>query len=181
MPDYNYLTADIFTVSEFFSPDECERHIALAEGQGFGDAPITTQFGPVIKKRIRNNERVIVDDLALAQMMWQRARDYVPGVLAGFRAVGINERFRYYRYDPGQAFRWHRDDYFQRDSGERSRLTFMVYLNDDFDGGETRFPEVIVKPQRGMGLFFVHQLPHEGAEVKSGRKYVLRTDVMYSG
>ena len=32
-----------------------------------------------------------------------------------------------------------------------------------------------------MALCFVHYLLHEGAEVQSGRKYVMRTDVMYSG
>jgi hypothetical protein len=30
-----------------------------------------------------------------------------------------------------------------------------------------------------MGLFFKHERWHEGAPVRSGRKYVLRTDVLY--
>jgi hypothetical protein len=30
-----------------------------------------------------------------------------------------------------------------------------------------------------MALIFRHELFHEGAEVKSGKKYVLRSDVMY--
>jgi hypothetical protein len=30
-----------------------------------------------------------------------------------------------------------------------------------------------------MALVFVHEQLHEGAAVESGRKYVLRTDVMY--
>lgn len=32
---------------------------------------------------------------------------------------------------------------------------------------------------RGTALLFEHQQVHEGAVVRSGRKYVLRTDVMY--
>jgi hypothetical protein len=61
----------------------------------------------------------------------------------------------------------------------------MVYLNDDFVGGETKFylddgtPRLDVKPERGMALVFVHRQLHEGAAVVQGRKYVLRTDVMY--
>jgi hypothetical protein len=31
-----------------------------------------------------------------------------------------------------------------------------------------------------MALVFVHQQLHEGASVGTGRKYVLRTDVMYA-
>jgi hypothetical protein len=30
-----------------------------------------------------------------------------------------------------------------------------------------------------MALIFKHELFHEGTEVKSGKKYVLRSDVMY--
>ena len=65
-------------------------------------------------------------------------------------------------------------------------MTFMVYLNDDFTGGETKFyldtgaPRLSVRPERGAALVFVHRQLHEGAPVVEGRKYVLRTDVMYS-
>jgi hypothetical protein len=36
-----------------------------------------------------------------------------------------------------------------------------------------------VRPVRGTALVFRHRLLHEGAPVLTGRKYVLRTDVMY--
>jgi hypothetical protein len=66
----------------------------------------------------------------------------------------------------------------------------MIYLNDGMTGGETRFfadmehafrrrPYLSVEPEEGMALVFVHAVWHEGAVVKSGQKYVLRTDVMY--
>ena len=38
----------------------------------------------------------------------------------------------------------------------------------------------IVKPETGMTLVFNHTLFHEGSEVSSGKKYVLRSDVMFS-
>ena len=58
-------------------------------------------------------------------------------------------------------------------------MTLMVYLNDIFEGGETVFNETTIKPQKGMALIFHHTLVHEGAAVTTGRKYVLRSDVMY--
>jgi prolyl 4-hydroxylase len=68
-----------------------------------------------------------------------------------------------------------------RPNGEQSMLTFMLYLNGDFEGGETNFQSgVSVKPETGMVLVFRHALFHEGAAVTSGRKYVLRSDVMFS-
>jgi hypothetical protein len=82
--------------------------------------------------------------------------------------------------DRGHVFRWHADRIYRRENGESSRLTFIVYLNDNYDGGETLFEEVTVSPQKGMALIFAHGYLHEGGEVLDGRKYVLRTDVMYS-
>ena len=55
----------------------------------------------------------------------------------------------------------------------------MVYLNDGFSGGETAFEDVVIEPVKGMALFFIHQILHKGQPVTKGRKYVLRTDVMY--
>jgi len=56
-------------------------------------------------------------------------------------------------------------------------------LNEGFEGGETTFfvdPEVVIRPRTGAGLFFQHPIIHEGAVVKSGAKYAMRTDLMYS-
>jgi hypothetical protein len=86
-----------------------------------------------------------------------------------------------YRYQPGQRFAPHYDGAFFRSDDEVSHLTLLVYLNEDFIGGETRFyvPEALIKPRTGMALFFQHRLLHEGCEVRSGTKYVARSDVMY--
>jgi predicted 2-oxoglutarate/Fe(II)-dependent dioxygenase YbiX len=181
MPEYEWISDDIFTVSDFLEASECDGYIKLSETRGFGDAPIETSFGPTMMKDVRNNSRVMIDDPDLAQLIWERASLYVPKTLGGHRAIGVNERFRFYRYDLGQTFRWHRDGYFERPNRERSRLTLMVYLNDDFEGGHTKFEEALIKPVKGTALFFVHHLLHEGAQVTRGRKYVMRSDVMYSG
>ena len=121
----------------------------------------------------------MIDDPALAAKLWERAEDYVFQPVTGYKPIGLNERFRFYRYGPGQMFRWHRDGAFERNERERSQLTFMVYLNDDFTGGETRFETFEVRPERGMALVFLHPLLHEGGEIRSGKKYVLRSDIMY--
>lgn len=52
-------------------------------------------------------------------------------------------------------------------------LTFMIYLNGEFEGGETTFmngDNTIVTPETGMILAFNHTLFHEGSEVVSGKK-----------
>ncbi|HZS03853.1 MAG TPA: 2OG-Fe(II) oxygenase [Blastocatellia bacterium] len=129
---------------------------------------------------VRNNTRVILDDRERAGNLWLRVSDQIPPVLEGRQAVGLNERFRFYRYDVGQYFAPHTDGYFRRENGEQSLLTLMIYLNDDFEGGETNFGEVCIEAGKGMALIFDHKLLHEGVAVRKGRKYVLRSDVMYS-
>jgi hypothetical protein len=67
--------------------------------------------------------------------------------------------------------------------GERV-ITFLVYLNDDYAGGETDFPRLGVTHagKRGEGLFFSNALPdgkpdlrswHAGRPPRSGEKWVL--------
>lgn len=99
-------------------------------------------------------------------------------MLAGWPVQGLNSYFRFYRYAPGQRFSWHCDRSF-RAHRESSLLTFMIYLNEGYEGGETRFESMSVASKPGMALVFEHGLLHEGAEVTGGVKYVLRSDVMY--
>ena len=56
----------------------------------------------------------------------------------------------------------------------------MIYLNEDFEGGETAFEHTVVRPRLGSALLFFHAILHEGREVTRGQKYVLRSDVMYA-
>jgi prolyl 4-hydroxylase len=179
MPEFEWITDQIFAIRDFFSPEDCQAHVAKAEASGFDAAPINGAFGPELRPEVRNNSRVIIDDAELAATLWERVQVYVPLRLGRWEAVGVNERFRYYRYDLGQQFNWHYDGAFERENGERSQLTFMVYLNDGFEGGETSFESVQVTPCQGMALLFVHQIRHKGEPVILGRKYALRTDVMY--
>lgn len=156
MPEYTWITDEIFTVDHFFTPGECADCIELAESMGFEEAPINTGLGTVMRKDIRNNQRVILDDPARAEALWERIQDYIPQRLGYWSACGVNERFRFYRYDVGEQFEWHRDGCFERENGERSHLTFMVYLNEGFAGGETTLEGASITPRQGLALFFVH-------------------------
>lgn len=189
MTKKNLLGNEIFTLDNILSPRECAEYITLTENIGYRDAPITTMRGFEIRPDIRNNQRVILDDQERAFDLWQRVSNYIPSTIGRWQAVGLNERFRFYRYDPGQRFAIHHDGSYWRPNGEESLLTFMIYLNEGFEGGDTVFHlsrryyedllNIAVIPITGMVLCFVHELVHEGAPIIQGRKYVLRSDIMY--
>jgi hypothetical protein len=80
--------------------------------------------------------------------------------------------------------------------------TFMLYLNGDFEGGATNFIDesqqlhkdpttgifqaeernilLRIQPVAGMAIVFNHQLLHEGQQLKSGLKYIMRSDIMFT-
>ena len=131
-----------------------------------------------------------------------------------YKAVGLNRRFRCYRYRPGATYRPHIDgawpgsglsspsdggdgggDYVYDTYNDRlSKMTFLIYLNEDFDGGETKFycpsgrsegglDRQGIVPTAGSALVFMHgdvsgAVLHEGAGVTRGTKYVVRTEVL---
>src|SRR5687767_6279383 len=114
MPEYTWITEDIFIVDQLLSPGECGAYIELGESLGFTEAPINGTFGPQRRPDIRNNRRVMLDDAARAQDLWARINPYVPLRRGEFTAIGVNERLRFYRYDIGEQFEWHYDGCFER-------------------------------------------------------------------
>ena len=95
-------------------------------------------------------------------------------------------------YQPGQEISDHYDfidpdlpNYQQEitENGQRI-ITFLIYLNDDYHGGETVFPKLDIshKGRTGEGLFFVNALAngnsdlrtlHAGTPLQNGEKWIV--------
>ncbi len=174
-------TKDLFLIKNFLSEAVCESMIQKAETEGFEEAKVNFGDGEQrVFKGIRNNERILYKDEVLAKAFWKKAEPFLPPTFEQSKAVGFNELFRFYKYTKGQRFKMHVDGSFVRNEMEKSQYTFLIYLNDGFEGGDTLFHEgQIIRPSKGDALVFKHELRHEGAVLVSGIKYVLRTDVMY--
>jgi len=168
-----------FVIENFLTPALCHHYIALGEEMGYRPSEVAFPSGTRRAEDVRNNDRVLFDDPALAAGLYERAAPLLPAQICGGRLCGFNERFRFYRYGPGEYFKWHRDGSFVRTPDEASCLTFLIYLNHDFEGGATEFRGEVVAPRAGSVLVFPHRLTHQGMPIVSGTKYVLRTDVMY--
>lgn len=189
------------------SPAECTAIIAAGETVGFlPDAPVREDGGDV--SILAHNFYWVVDQ-AFHDSLWARVRELVPSSVFGRRSRGLNRRFRVYRYVPGAEYRAHidgawppsgiraDDDSYVYDVSEgtqSSLFTFLIYLNDEFEGGETTYflpaardgtlNAYPVRPLMGAAALFPHgdarDAPlHEGTGVRKGAKYVIRTEVEY--
>ena len=253
---------DSFLLENVLSPMECDRLLAAAETAGYHpDEPLAGQPGASI---LAHACVWIVDD-KLERTIFDRVKQFLPTYqyqqnkqgtteVATLHPLGINRRFRFYRYVPGRYYRPHIDgawppsgfdskgnyrydicddrnknglqfvdsavDTNEAEDSEKdkqnvkqaehehvteaptdnnsrrqmSRLTFLIYLNDDFEGGHTTFllpakdkegtlNAFPVNPVRGGILVFPHgtcAAPlHEGSPVLKRCKYVVRTEVEY--
>ena len=104
-------------------------------------------------------------------------------------ANGMNSHIRLSMYKPGQFFGIHKDgiNFDKNDNKRMSYATLNIFLNDDFEGGNTTFyrkdkktVKFVCKPKEGSGSFFYSQQFHEGNKILNGYKYLLRTDLMIS-
>ena len=191
-----------FVLSNVLTDTECDAISLLSESMGFTtDAPVS------LGRDIRQNENcVIIADDSMWQPIFRRVKEHMPPLVAGGAPVGLNQRWRLYKYGKNDIFRMHTDgawpgsalneagDLVQDFFGDRfSQLTFLLYLDDDYEGGETTFLVQdggeahlvsVAVPKGGALCFFHGEHPmsplHEGSLVTRGRKRIVRTDVLYS-
>jgi hypothetical protein len=137
-----------FVLSNVLSDAECDAISQLSEAMGYTmDAPVS------LGRNIRQNENcVIIADDTMWQPIFRRVAAHMPPHVAGGNPVGLNQRWRLYKYGPDDIFKMHTDgawpgsalneagELVQDFFGDRfSQLTFLLYLDDDYEGGETTF------------------------------------------
>ena len=174
------LANDIFVLDDFLSKQECLGFIEQAESTGFSAADVDTGEGKEVITYIRNNERVDMESKELADRLWLKLDGVHLPTFDHMKAISLSPFFRFYKYLPGHKFNMHKDG--QQMVGENTTYyTFMVYLNEDCEGGSTSFRlnNIRIQPKTGSLLIFEHRLWHQGEEVNAGSKYVLRTDIMF--
>lgn len=170
-------------VHSVLTPDECKYLIKTAE-PNFKRSELVGVIGP--------------DDTRTSETAWISKNDPVVRKVME-RACELTgqpyencEDLQVVRYTPGTFYRSHHDSCcetkdscidFEERGGQRVG-TLLVYLNDDFTGGETHFPLIdqTYKAPTGSAVFFrplgtssaqCHpNALHAGLPVESGTKYV---------
>jgi len=186
----------MYLIDNVFSKEYCDKMIDYLQFKDyelkfqklFQDNEVTS--GRII---MRTSLRRKIIDPEIAQMVWEAVKNLVPQQLEdGRKLSGIRSKMNFYKYSEGEFFNTHVDGGFRdRDTGDSSEYTFIVYLNDDFEGGSTRFCDVDfwetsprgirqVNAKQGSVLIFRQpNMKHCGAMIKKGIKYILQGMIMY--
>lgn len=197
------LDNQILVIRNLFTSTLCKNYVAF-----LSSLPLTTTPGkPKRGEATRVNDRFQIQDASFANMLWERSAlqslvrrsENENEQSFGGQVLGLNPNIRVYRYRPGQFFDQHYDESNKLQFGEdsipaKTTWTLLIYLTT-CEGGETAFyPEAATRRERapepivvgleaGMALLHKHGddcLLHEGKEVKSGEKWVLRSDLVVS-
>lgn len=179
----------ILSLPGFVAPDICDHFITralphLAPAEVYDPA---TGLGRVERQRSNSAFAFNLEttDLVLVLLRERIART------AGLPATGL-EPSQVLRYGVGETFDWHVDWLDPDIPGQASDLaargqriaTLLLYLNDDFEGGETAFESggLRHRARRGDALMWANTLPqggvdrstrHAGLPPTRGEKWVL--------
>lgn len=136
-----------FQLLHVLTDRECERIIQITEAMGYSeDAPVT------LPRSIRHNCNVTwVVDESIDGAIWDRCKDLIDEQINGEVALGVNAKFRFYRYGAGEYFKPHSDGAWpgsrvingrlHHDAYEDrwSQMSFLLFLSDGYTGGRTQF------------------------------------------
>ena len=157
--------------------DEESKHHEVIENEG---RPNFTQFN-LTENCNSTDELKKVHDSVIKKVQKYQKKYYKFVDARVFPSEHSFEQFRIKRYNTGgeDLFDTHVDvsDY----SSARRFLSFMFYLNDVSEGGETIFRDKQITPKKGTLLVFppLWMYPHRGDPPISNPKYIMSTYLHY--
>ena len=180
----------IFIKDGALKPDFCEHAIKKFEDDGEAEPGGTGRFNtynPTVKQSYDlfiepangwgDEDEVFFKSLTdCYEEYYQNVIEPIPGC-AGYNMLW-DRGYKIQRTVPGGFYHWHNDfgvgDERHPDFGERL-VTFIWYLNDVDEGGETEFMDgTKVKPKQGRLMFFpcTWMYGHRGCPPVSNNKYI---------
>lgn len=169
---------DVRLFHGLFTTDECDFLMERAAPSLQPSLVVDPQTGAQVPNPVRTSHAAgfpLVAESPAIHALCRRLAE------ASSTHVKQGEPLQVLRYSPGQEYRPHFDAIDQADN--QRVLTFLVYLNEDYEGGETEFiaTGLKVKGKKGDGLLFRNadatgspdlNAQHAGLPVTAGEKYL---------
>lgn len=188
---HEFENYQVFEISDVFTSAQCDALIALAKAKGMESSEVlsyATKSTTQMDIAHRKSKHVWLEDNA--DPIIQELATYVSHLSE--LPIANQEMTQIAQYDKGGKCEPHFDaciyedkafcDKINENAGQR-KMTLLIYLNDDYEGGETEFPNLNLKitPKKGKGLFFYNTYDdqeiikaslHKGNEVTKGEKWI---------
>eukprot|EP00111_Clytia_hemisphaerica_P021206 TCONS_00062465-protein len=188
----------VFSCKNLLSKSQCKKIITKAEKLNFQ----LCCYGEE-----RNNSRLVLFDENFADFLWKNLSEQFVDKLGdnpvhpfGFDASrgnwklsGINQAMRLNRYSGKnkEFFGPHRDAPFCPNGDKRSLYTMLIYLNDDFEGGQTilHFPKNISTDTKGQTISkeiqfhgnIFHGFDHISIKPQTGTCLIFKQNILHQG
>ena len=133
-----------------------------------------TSSGFSITKHAKVNETIKTVNDKCYNLISLAVKNYIENFEIG-EEIKHSEPYNIIRYSEGQHYVSHYDG----GTGSARSISVLVYLNDDYDGGEIEFPnfQLKIKPKAGTLILFPsnYAYSHIAHKVVSGTKYAIVT------
>jgi predicted 2-oxoglutarate/Fe(II)-dependent dioxygenase YbiX len=173
------VPAPVLVAPRIFEPEFCARLIALFEQSASRFTGVLRDRGDVthyVMDELKSRRDVIVSDSGLVAEIRERLAARLFPLIARAFAFEVTriERFLIscYAAEDGGVFHAHRDN--TTFGAAHRKFASSINLNDDFTGGDLRFPEfgpAVHRPPIGGACVFSCGLLHEATKVTAGRRY----------
>jgi prolyl 4-hydroxylase len=184
----SHLNYKVHEFDEFLTSEECDRIIELSR-ENLVESRVYSGFDAedLYETASRKSEQCWLDDNddPLIASISQKVKDLTN------THDNHQEKLQVVNYQKGGFFSPHYDacdgtpEYCSRMNGKEGPryYTLLIYLNDDFEGGETVFPKInkFVKPKKGKAVLFqsvdhrgviIDEAFHGGNPVSAGQKWI---------
>ena len=170
---FNYFKKrkSIYIFKDFLQESDCKKIITFLNSNEFKQAH---QFNSG-----RHNNELFTSDKIIIELIDSKINKLK---FDGRKIINYVVPFEFYKYKKLDYITPHVDSPVLFDSNLQSNYTAIIYLNDDFVGGDTFFVDLKSKinPVQGMLLLFEHHLLHEALRIELGTKYIYRSEWLVS-
>lgn len=179
----------IYQLHQFMSPEECQHFLQISNNR-FERSFVTGKSGSDSTDNVRTSYSCVLkeSETAIVRQIEERAAQICRVPITHVEGLQI------VRYHPGQKYDPHCDYFHHAKIPNQRYATILVYLNDDFEGGTTRFVDPSVNkevtPKTGEAVFWYNswvppekrqsgeyycfkESMHQGSAPTSGVKYAV--------
>lgn len=170
------MEESVFLVRGIISEEDCEKLRAFIDQRASNETGIHKFVNVCEFFNLKTIDR------DATQTLFELIAPSIPKELG---VAGVSKYLTMARYQSGEGFGLHTDTGItDPDTQTHTGWTYLIYLNDDYEGGETQFyddnfsPTIRVKPEAGMALFFDIEAWHSAEPITRGTKYWIGTELM---